>query len=86
VEYLVGWWDTPLDNTTEARWVFEDLKGNEISTGACEPTHWCRIERPRDGAYPCSFTPVVSKHGYTEDQVKHHETTLLDQSRARGIN
>ncbi len=51
VEYLVGWWNTPLDDTTEAHWVFEDLKGNEISTGACEPTHWCRIERPRDGAH-----------------------------------
>ncbi len=49
-EYLVGWWDTPLDDTTEARWAFEDLKGNEISIGDHEPTHWCRIERPRDGA------------------------------------
>ena len=46
-EYLVGWWDTPLDDTTEARWMFEDLKGNEISIGDHEPTHWCRIERPR---------------------------------------
>ncbi len=50
VEYLVGWWEPPSEDNVEARWVFEDLKGNEISTGACEPTHWCRIERPRDGA------------------------------------
>jgi len=46
VEYLVGWWDTTLDDTTEARWVFEDLLGNEISTGAFESTHWCRIKSP----------------------------------------
>ncbi len=49
VEYLVGWWDTSLNDTTEDRWVFEDLLGNKISTGASEPTHWCRIERPLVG-------------------------------------
>jgi len=50
VEYLVGWWDTPLGDATEARWAFEDLLGNEISTNAFEPTHWCRIKRPLVGA------------------------------------
>ena len=47
VEYLVGWWDTPLEEgDVKAHWVFEDLEGNEISLGACEPTHWCKIRGP----------------------------------------
>ncbi len=47
VEYLVGWWEPPLDDKAQAHWVFEDLKGNELSLGSCEPTHWSRIEPPR---------------------------------------